>query len=168
MIIAFPPCTYLTNTGNPYLNEEKWGESAIIRRQKRIEAFEFFMKFVNAQCEKIAIENPIGYCNTHYRKPNQIIQPWMFGHQYTKSTCLWLKNLPQLGAKIHIKPKGCKSYAWDNLYGENGKILAWNSQEIKTLRSKTFPGIAEAMAEQWGENNRPKPYQISFFDEATQ
>lgn len=151
MIIAFPPCTYLTNTGNPYLNIEKWGEKAIQRYKHREEAFDFFMKFANADCEKIVIENPIGYVNTHWRKPNQIIQPWQFGHPYTKATCLWLKGVDNLKPLITEKPKkNLKSYAWDNLYNENGKVLAWNSAEIKKLRSKTFLGIAKAMAEQWG------------------
>ena len=151
MIIAFPPCTYLTNTGNPYLNIEKWGEKAIQRYKHREEAFEFFMRFAVADCEKIIIENPVGYVNTHWRKPNQIIQPWMFEHPYTKSTCLWLKGVENLKPLVTEKPKEkLKSYAWDNLHDENGKILAWNSAEIKKLRSKTFPNIAEAMAEQWG------------------
>lgn len=148
MIIAFPPCTYLTNTGNPYLNIEKWGEKAIQRYKFREEAFEFFMYFANADCDKIVIENPIGYVNTHWRKPNQIIQPWQFGHPFTKATCLWLKGVSNLKPLITEKPtEKLKSYAWDNLHDENGKILAWNSDEIKKLRSKTFPGVAKAMAE---------------------
>lgn len=152
MIIAFPPCTYLTNTGNPYLNIKKWGEKAVQRYKKREEAFDFFMKFANADCERIIIENPIGYVNTHWRKPNQIIQPWQFGHPYTKSTCLWLKGVQNLTPVVSEKPKErLKSYAWDNLYDENGKTLAWNSSEIKKIRSKTFPGVANAMAEQWGQ-----------------
>ena len=151
MLIAFPPCTYLTNTGNPYLNVEKWGEKAIQRYKDREEAFEFFMRFANADCDKIAIENPIGYVNTHWRKPDQIIQPWQFGHPFTKATCLWLKGVKKLVPMYNTKPEEkLKSYAWDNLYDENGKTLAWNSAEIKKLRSKTFPGIAKAMADQWG------------------
>ena len=93
MIIAFPPCTYLTNTGNPYLNVEKWGQKAIDRAKQRRKAFEFFMMFANANCEKIAIENPIGYANTHYRKPNQIIQPWQFCHPFTKSNLFVAKRV---------------------------------------------------------------------------
>lgn len=150
MIIAFPPCTYLTNTGNPYLNVEKWGEKAVQRYKDREAAFEFFMKFANADCDKIVIENPIGYVNTHWRKPNQIIQPWWFGHPYTKATCLWLKGVDNLKPLITEKPDGCKSYAWDNLHDENGKVLGWNTPEIKKLRSKTFPGVDQAMADQWG------------------
>ena len=149
MLIAFPPCTYLTNTGNPYLNVEKYGENAIQRYKNREEAFEFFMKFANADCEKIAIENPIGYANTHYRKPNQIIQPWQFGHPFTKATCLWLKGLPNLIPEVATKPIDCKSYAWETMLDERGKTISWNSDLSKKLRSKTFPGVAKAMATQW-------------------
>lgn len=150
MIIAFPPCTYLTNTGNPYLNIEKWGEKAIQRAKDRESAFEFFMKFANADCDKVCIENPIGYVNTHWRKPNQIIQPWQFGHPYTKGTCLWLKGLKPLKPTETEKPSCCKSYAWETMYDENGKTISWSSELSKKLRSKTFPGVAKAMAEQWG------------------
>jgi hypothetical protein len=150
MIIAFPPCTYLTNTGNPYLSVEKWGKKAIQRREKRELAAEFFMRFANADCDKIAIENPIGYMSTYWKKPNQIIQPWMFGHPFTKGTCLWLKGLPKLRPMTTTKPEGCKSYAWETMRDERGKTISWNSELSKKLRSKTFPGIAAAMAEQWG------------------
>jgi hypothetical protein len=150
MIIAHPPCTYLTNTGNPYLNVEKYGEKAIQRYKNREEAFEFFMRFANAECDKIAIENPIGYANTHYRKPNQIIQPWQFGHPFTKATCLWLKGLPLLVPDVEIKPADCKSYAYETMIDERGKTISWNSKLSQKLRSKTFDGIARAMADQWG------------------
>ena len=150
LIIAHPPCEKLTNTGNPYLNVQKWGEKAIQRAKDRQKAFEFFMKFANADCEKIAIENPIGYPNTHYRKPNQIIQPWQYGHPFTKGTCLWLKGLPNLVPAVAEKPVGCKSYAWETMVDERGKTISWNSDLSKKLRSKTFEGIAKAMAEQWG------------------
>ena len=150
LIIAHPPCQFLTNTGNPYLNVEKWGEKAIQRAKDREKAFEFFMRFANADCEKICIENPIGYPNTHYRKPNQIIQPWQFGHPYTKATCLWLKGLDILKPTTTEKPQGCKSYAWETMIDERGKTISWNSELSRRLRSKTFEGIAEAMAQQWG------------------
>ena len=150
LIIAHPPCQFLTNTGNPYLNVEKWGEKAIQRAKDREKAFEFFMQFANADCEKICIENPIGYPNTHYRKPDQIIQPWQFGHPFTKATCLWLKGLQPLKPKVAEKPQNCKSYAWETMIDERGKTISWNSELSRRLRSKTFDGIAEAMAEQWG------------------
>ena len=150
LIIAHPPCQFLTNTGNPYLNVEKWGEKAIQRAKDREAAFEFFMKFANADCEKICIENPIGYPNTHYRKPDQIIQPWQFGHPFTKGTCLWLKGLSPLTPAATEKPAECKSYAWETMIDERGKTISWDSALSKKLRSKTFPGIAKAFAEQWG------------------
>lgn len=150
LIIAHPPCTYLTNTGNPYLNVDKYGEKAIERHKNREEAFEFFMRFVNADCERIAIENPIGYVSSRYRKPNQIIQPYHFGAPFTKATCLWLKGLPCLIPECTEKPLDCKSYAWETMYDENGKTISWSSDLSKKLRSKTFEGIAKAMAEQWG------------------
>ena len=150
LIIAHPPCQFLTNTGNPYLNVEKWGDKAIQRHKDREQAFEFFMLFANADCEKIAIENPTGYANTHFRKPNQIIQPWQFGHPFTKATCLWLKGLPNLIPITNEKPKNTKSYAWETMIDERGKTISWNSELSRKLRSKTFEGIAKAMAEQWG------------------
>lgn len=149
MIIAFPPCTYLTNSQNWCYNE-KYGFKAELRKKERKKAIDFFKTIYNADCDKIVIENPVGYMNTHFHKPSQIIQPWQFGHPVTKTTCLWIKGLPLLIHYTDEKPKDMKSYARDNLIGKNGKILAWNSDEIKILRSKTFPGIAEAMAEQWG------------------
>lgn len=139
-----------TFTGNPYLNVEKWGEKAIQRAKDREKAFDFFMQFANAECDRICIENPIGYPNTHYRKPNQIIQPWQFGHPFTKATCLWLKGLNPLKPLTTEKPTGCKSYAWETMIDERGKTISWNSELSKKLRSKTFEGIAKAMADQWG------------------
>ncbi len=150
LIIAHPPCQFLTNTGNPYLNVEKWGEKAIQRAKDREAAFEFFMKFANADCDKICIENPIGYPNTHFRKPDQIIQPWQFGHPFTKATCLWLKGLEPLKPTVAEKPENCKSYAWETMIDERGKTISWNSELSRKLRSKTFDGIATAMANAWG------------------
>jgi len=151
MIIAFPPCTYLTNTQNWCYNVDKFGYEKVNERKKeRKKALEFVITIYNSNCDKICIENPIGYINNHYMKPTQIIQPWFFGDNFTKTTCLWLKGLEPLNPLIKNKPFNCSSYAYDNLYDENGKILAWNSKEIKILRSKTFQGVANAMAEQWG------------------
>ena len=150
MIIAHPPCTYLTNTGNRHFNVEKYGDKARQRLKNREKAFEFFMKFVNADCEKIIIENPIGYCSTHYKKPTQIIQPWWFGQHYTKATCLWIKGVQPLIQGVKDKPDNCKSYAWETMYDKNGKTISWGSDLCKKLRSRTFEGVARAMAEQWG------------------
>lgn len=151
MIIAFPPCTYLTVTGNRWFNIERYGEKAIQRRMDREEAAEFFLKFANANCEKIAIENPIGYMSTAYRKPDQIIQPYMFGHPARKATCLWLKGLEQLKPTKIVQP--------EIIQYKNGKGTdnPWHMEtmnlpagERQKARSKTFPGIAAAMAAQWG------------------
>lgn len=147
MIIAFPPCTYLTVTGNRWFNVEKYGEKALERIKLREEAKEFFMAFVNAPCEKIAIENPVGVMNTGYRKPNQIIQPYMFGDPYEKRTCLWLKGLPNLKPTNVVDPPARQQL-------KSGKSMPeWYSNAPKKdrarIRSKTFPGIAKAMAEQW-------------------
>ena len=152
LIIAHPPCTYLTNSGNAYFSIKKYGDKARLRYEQREKAVEFFMKFVYANCDRIAIENPIGYMSTYYRKPDQIIQPWQFGHPFTKSTCLWLKGLPNLKADIDVKPGNCKSYAWETMHDEKGKTIQWGSELSKKLRSKTFEGIAKAMAEQWSRS----------------
>lgn len=151
LIIAFPPCTFLTTTGNRWFNVEKYGEKAIQRIADREEAYNFFMTIANADCDKIAIENPVGYMNTHWRKPDQIIQPWMFGDPFEKRTCIWLKGLPQLTATNIVEPPARKEF-------ESGKTMpawyadAWklSKEERSKLRSKTFPGFANAMAEQWG------------------
>lgn len=132
MIIAHPPCTDLCSSGARWFDEKRKDG----RQQKSIE---FFMAFTEAKCEKIAIENPIGIMSTYYRKPDQIIQPWQFGHNETKATCLWLKGLPILEPTNIIE-------------GEHEHKI-WKmppSKDRSRLRSKTFPGIAAAMAEQWG------------------
>lgn len=151
MIIAFPPCTYLTVTGNRWFNIDRYGEKAIQRHKDRKDAIDFFMTFANADCEKIAIENPVGIMSSEWRKPNQIINPWQFGDAFEKKTCLWLKGLPELKPTniVEIPPRkrfdsGKSMPSW---YAE-----AWHlpKEERAKLRSKTFPGIARAMAEQWG------------------
>lgn len=156
MIIAHPPCTYLTVTGNRWFNEEKYGEKAVERKQKREEAATFFMAFVNADCPKIAIENPVGYMNTHFRKPTQTIHPYYFSkfqgdeNCERKATCLWLKGLPPLKYVIRFDPQiityknGRKN---DNPWHMSTMNLP--KEERSKKRSKTFPGIAQAMAEQW-------------------
>ena len=147
MIIAFPPCTYLTVTGNRWFNVEKYGEKALERIKLREEAHDFFMMFANADCDKIAIENPVGYMNSHYRKPDQIIQPYQFGDPFEKKTCLWLKGLPKLQSTDMVEPPPRQQL-------KSGKSMPeWYSNAPKKdrarIRSKTFPGIAKAMATQW-------------------
>lgn len=143
LIIAHPPCTYLTVTGNRWFNVEKYGEKAIEREREREKAVNFFMRFINADCKHIAVENPIGIISTCYRKPDQIIQPWQFGHPTTKKTCLWLKGLPPL------KPTNVVEIDTNDVYAyvaKNGRI-----KHDSRSRSKTFYGIAAAMADQWGK-----------------
>ena len=151
LIIAHPPCTYLTVTGNRWFNVEKYGDKAIKRIKERDKAAKFFMEFVNATCEKIAIENPVGYMSTAYRKPDQIIQPYEYGHPMTKKTCLWLKNLPILKPTNIVKPEYvicADGKRYSNVHVETFSIK--DPEERARVRSKTFEGIAEAMAEQWG------------------
>lgn len=164
MIIAFPPCTYLTVTGNRWFNEEKYGETARQRKENRIKAVKFFMAFANADCEKIAIENPIGVMSRYWRKPNQIIQPYEFGHRERKATCLWLKGLPLLKPTKIVQPEIIhhKSGKTDSRW--HFETLSLPKEERSKMRSKTFPGIAKAMAEQWaGENIEPVYEQKELF-----
>lgn len=157
LLIAHPPCTYLTVTGNRWFNVERYGEKAIKRAKLREEAAIFFMAFMNADIEKIAVENPVGWMSTHYRKPDCIIQPYEFGHHARKTTCLWLKGLPPLKPTDIVDPgqilPGGYSVgaAADSAKDKNGKTLRWNDPRTAKARSKTFPGIAAAMAAQWGQ-----------------
>lgn len=156
LLIAHPPCTYLTVSGNRWFNVDKYGDKARKRIVEREDAAAFFMAFINAPVEKIAVENPVGYMSSHFRKPDCIIQPFQFGEHARKGTCLWLKNLqPLTPTKIvdpgEILPGGYSVGASANFATDaNGKILRWNDPRTQKSRSKTFPGIAKAMAEQWG------------------
>lgn len=149
ILIAHPPCTYLTVTGNSWFNVEKYGDKARKRIKDREEAMQFFMKFVYAECERIAIENPIGFMSSYYRHPDQVIQPYWFGDDARKSTCLWLKNLPPL------KPTNIVPFTL--VKTGHGTDSPWHAdtwyirdrEERAKARSKTFTGIAEAMADQW-------------------
>ena len=149
MIIAFPPCTHLACSGARHFEQK-------IKDGRQQQGIDFFMQFVNADCPKIAIENPIGIMSTKYRKPDQIIQPWMFGDKYTKSTCLWLKGLPKL-KPTNIVEHG-EYFEWIDKKGKKKRQPKWfyealkkakTSEERSIIRSKTFPGIAFAMATQW-------------------
>lgn len=156
LLIAHPPCTYLTVSGNRWFNVERYGEKAIERAKLREEAEIFFMAFMTADVGKIAVENPVGWMSTHYRKPDCIIQPYEFGHRARKTTCLWLKGLPPLKPTNivdpgQILPGGFSVGASaDSAKDKNGKPLSWNDPRTAKERSKTFSGIAAAMAEQWG------------------
>ncbi len=144
MMIAFPPCTHLSVSGAKHFE----GKRADGRQQQGID---FFMEFVNAPIKKICIENPIGIMNTIYRKPDQIIQPWQFGDEAQKTTCLWLKNLNKLEPTNIVSKGEMKEGIMKT--GKKYRIPKWFSDnKSSVIRSKTFPGIAKAMAEQF-----PKP-----------
>lgn len=151
LMIAFPPCTDLAVSGARHF-ERKIADGS---QQKSIQ---FFMDVINVDIERIAVENPIGIMSRIYKKPEQIIQPWMFGDKAQKSTCLWLKNLPKLQA-TDIVEKG-EFYEFTSKKGEKKRMPMWyykalqeakTPEQRRTLRSKTFQGIADAMAKQWGE-----------------
>lgn len=130
MMIAHPPCTHLAVSGARWFKD---------KRKEQAEAIEFFMMLVEAPIHRICVENPIGIMSTKYRKPGQIIQPWQFGHGETKATCLWLKNLPLLKSTDIVKGREPR------VHHESPGINRWKN------RSRTFQGIANAMAEQWSE-----------------
>lgn len=131
MMIAFPPCTHLASSGARWFKEKK-------RDGRQQEGIDFFMRLVLAGIPQTAIENPVGIMSTYYKKPDQIIQPWQFGHGETKTTCLWLQNLPKL------KPTNI-------VEGRENRIHKMPpSKDRGKLRSVTYKGIAKAMAMQWG------------------
>jgi site-specific DNA-cytosine methylase len=140
MIIAFPPCTHLAVSGSRHFAQKR----ADGRQQ---EGIDFFMLFANARCEKICIENPIGIMSSMWRKPDQIVQPWMFGHAESKATCFWLKGLPKLVETDNVKAH------FDTLPKNQQQRIHYlpPSKDRGHLRSKTYEGIAKAMADQWGK-----------------
>jgi len=156
MMIAFPPCTYLTVTANKWFKDQPPRKSGALvgaaRRAAREEAVNFFMLLANAPIPKIAIENPVGIMSTRWRKPDHVICPTMFGHPEPKKTCLWLKGLPKLQPtelvepEYHITKSGKRVPRWffyaDKSKGQNHRAK---------IRSKTFEGVAAAMASQWGK-----------------
>lgn len=157
MMIAHPPCTYLSHAGNGYFNIQRYGEKAIKRHADRVEAANFFTRLFQCGIPKVCIENPVGFMNG-IMLPTQVIEPYFFGDPHKKRTCLWLKNLPPLyhnsatnlfseKSHVEIKPiyidkSGKKRYFTEAISG--------GRKETQKERSKTFPGIARAMAEQWG------------------
>ena len=135
MILAFPPCTHLAVSGARYFEQKR-------KDGRQQAAIDFFMRFANADCPKIAIENPVGIMSSVWRKPDQIIQPWQFGHGETKKTCLWLKGIPLLVPTNIVD-------------GREQRIWKMPPSEDRAKnRAKTFPGIARAMAEQWAGDIR--------------
>lgn len=146
MVIAFPPCTHLASSGAAWFEQKRLDG----RQQAGID---FFMLFANSDTPKVVIENPVGIMSSIYRKPDQIIQPYQFGDPYEKRTCLWLKGVEPLKPTNIVKPEPRAVY-------QSGKTMpkwyadAWGKtpEERSKIRSKTFPGIAKAMAEQWSLN----------------
>ena len=136
MILAFPPCTHLCVSGAPWFEEKR-------KDGRQQQGIDFFMKFANCDCEKVAIENPVGIMSTTWRKPDQIINPWEFGHAEQKKTCLWLKGLPKL-----IATENVYEYMMTLPLSKRTRIHYLGSGH-SVERSKTFPRIARAMAEQW-------------------
>lgn len=143
--IFFPTCTFLTVSANKWYKDQPARKSGTLvgaeRRAAREDAIDFFMRLYNCDIPGVGIENPIGCMSSRFRKPDQVLQPWMFGHGETKATCLWLRGLPKLvptdvvegrEQRLHYLPK---------------------TADRAKLRSKTYPGIARAMAEQWSKSN---------------
>jgi hypothetical protein len=162
MMIAFPPCTHLTVSGARHFEQKR-------KDGRQQQGIDFFMSMINAPIEKIAVENPIGIMSSVYKKPSQIIQPYYFGDPFQKTTCLWLKNLKPLYYNLEpnlfdsnvtsTKDKGEFIYWIDKKTGKQKSQAKWyydalqqakTKEERSTIRSKTFPGIAKAMATQWG------------------
>lgn len=171
LMIAHPPCTFLAVSGARWFYHPEDKDLPVERRRPhprfpnrakdREDGVRFFLSLANAKIEHIAIENPVGIMSNRFRKPDQIVQPYFFGDSASKSTCLWLKNLPIL-EKTNVVDPG------ERIILSSGKSLpkwysdalvkAKTSDERRTLRSKTFPGFAQAMAEQWSDflNNERK------------
>ena len=148
MMIAHPPCTYLTVTGNKWMKPE-FRDRFPDRPQQREDAVEFFIKLYNAPIDKIAIENPVGIMSTRFKKPTQYVHPYFFGDPHSKKTGFWLKGLDKLVKTNVVEPE---MYT----YKDGRKDPMWHVESMKLppkertkARSKTFPGIAQAMASQW-------------------
>lgn len=157
MIIAFPPCTYLTNTGNRWFDVIRYAHSAQDRWLERCKAIVFFLRLAFADCDMVIIENPIGCMNTLFRKPDQIIHPYYFAEKEDdencerKATCLWLKGVKPLRYTVRYKPRVIQ------YKNGNGTDSPWHmntmglpAEERARQRSVTYKGVANAMAEQWG------------------
>ncbi len=142
--IFFPDCTYLTISANKWYKDQPPRKSGTLvgaeRREAREKAIKFFMNLYNCTIPMVAIENPIGVMSSRFRKPDQVLQPWMFGHGETKATCLWLKGLPKLTATNIVEGRHQRMH------------LLSKTKDRAKLRSKTYTGIANAMAEQWSKH----------------
>ena len=154
LIIAHPPCTYLTVTGNRWFDVQQYGDAARQRFKERYKAIVFFMQMALAWCDHVAVENPVGIIGSAWKSADQVIQPWQFGHPTVKKTCLWLKGLPPLQPTNIVEVDTSDVYEY---VAKNGRIKhdSRNRSRCRTEdrakhRSRTFDGIAEAMSEQWG------------------
>lgn len=162
LMIAHPPCTYLTVTGNKWM-AERFRSRFPDRVKQRCQAIDFFISLAKAPIPRIALENPVGIMSRIYKAPTQYIQPYYFGDPERKTTCLWLKNLPKLKATNRVKPK-LYTYKDGRTDGDwHVKTMKLPPLERMKARSKTFQGIAEAMASQWG-SYKPIQLEISSFD----
>jgi len=149
LIIAHPPCTYLCITGNKWMKPE-FASRFPDRPKQRQDAINFFLAIASAECNKIAVENPVGIMSTVWRKPDQYIQPYQFGEPHSKKTGMWLKGLPLLKPTNIVEPQYY-------IYADGRRDPVWHVETINLpakdrarIRSRTFVGIAKAMAEQWG------------------
>lgn len=149
LIVAHPPCTYLSCTGNRWFDISRYGDKARERIIQREVAVQFFIDIALADCEHILIENPVGVMSTRFSAPSQIVQPYYFGDPYEKRTCLWLKNLPLLQPTNYVTPEERKKF-------KSGKSMPkWycdvpvHSRSL--IRSRTFPGFANAIALQYSQ-----------------
>lgn len=142
LIIGHPVCTYLVVSGNKWMKPE-YRDRFPNRAAQREDAITFFMRLYNAPCERVAVENPIGVMSSRFRKPDQVLQPFQFGHAERKATCLWLRGLPKLVPTKIVPLPAEKSKAQKLHYLPPSKDRA-------RLRSITFQGVANAMASQWG------------------
>lgn len=150
LMVAHPPCTFLTVAANKWMKPE-FADRFPNRPQQREEAVSFFMAMINAPIPQIAVENPIGVISSRYRKPDQVVQPWMFGHGETKATCFWLKGLPRL-IPTHIDGD---MFAAETPPEREQRLHNLPPSPTRWMeRSKTFQGIADAMATQWGNVNK--------------
>jgi hypothetical protein len=151
LMIAHPPCTYLCSSGL------HWNKRVAGRQALTDEALDFIRLLLDAPIERIALENPVGCISTQIRKPNQIIQPYMFGDDASKQTCLWLKNLPPLvptervAGRMVTTPSGKVVERWSNQCDNYGQDKTPPSADRWKIRSTTYAGIAKAMADQWGK-----------------
>lgn len=157
LMVAHPPCTYLSVSGARHLYN-KDGSKNLERYKNQREALDFVQKLMDCDIPRIAIENPVSVISSQIRKPDQIVQPWMFGDSASKTTCLWLKNLPKLVATNVVEKGDFKEWV-DKKSGKTKRQATWyydalinakTPEERRSLRSKTFKGIAQAIASQWG------------------